>query len=291
MAQDIIAIICDCDGTLCPDTSDKLVRDLGIDSEDFWKKRVGPLVEDGWDPPLAYLNQLLVAGRETGEGGLTLDRLNRVGAGVEFYPGALDFVSRLRSQVAAKPEYLEANVTVEWFIISSGIEAVLRATPLAQAANEIFGCAFHYDNAGTAVAVKKTVTFTEKTKFVYAINKGISGAELSRNPYRVNDYMAPEVRRIPIRNMIYVGDGPSDIPCFSMIRNLGGKAIGVIPPDDADFRKPFELAEGQRLTVGPYTANYEDGSDLFRMMARMVTGIADTILEDREHSLRRAPTH
>ncbi len=291
MAQDVIAIICDCDGTLCPDTSDKLVRDLGIDSEDFWKKRVGPLVEDGWDPPLAYLNQLLVAGRETGTSGLTRDRLNRVGAGVEFYPGALDFVPRLRAQLAAKPEYLEANVTVEWFIVSSGIEAVLRATPLAQAANEIFGCAFHYDNTGTAVAVKKIVTFTEKTKFVYAINKGISGAELNRNPYRVNDYMAPEVRRIPFRNMIYVGDGPSDIPCFSMIRNLGGKAIGVIPPDDADFRKPFELAEGQRLTVGPYTANYEDGSDLFRMMARMVTGIADTILEDREHSLRRAPTH
>lgn len=291
MPQDVIAIICDCDGTLCPDTSDRLVRELGIDSDDFWKNQVAALVADGWDPPLAYLNQLLVAARETAHGGLTLGLLNKVGAGVEFYPGALDFVPRLRNMLAATPEYVEANVTVEWFIISSGIEAVLRSTPLDPGANEIFGCAFHYDETGTAVAVKRTVTFTEKTKLVYAINKGISGAELSRNPYRVNDYMASEVRRIPFRNMIYVGDGPSDIPCFSMIRNLGGKAVGVTPPDDSDFRRPYELAEGQRLTVGPYTANYQDGSDLFRMMARMVTGIADTILEDREHNLRRAPTH
>ena len=291
MAQDVIAIICDCDGTLCPDTSDRLVRDLGLDSEDFWKRQVGGLVEDGWDPPLAYLNQLLVASRESEAGGLTLERLKTVGAGVDFYPGALDFVSRLRSLLAANPDYVEANVTVEWFIVSSGIEAVLQATALADAASEIFGCAFHYDDTGRAVAVKRAVTFTEKTKFIYAINKGISGAELRRNPYRVNDSMAPADRRIPFENMVYVGDGPSDIPCFSMIKYLGGKAVGVTPPDDADFRRPYELAEGQRLTVGPYTADFRDNSDLYRMMARLVTGIADSILEEREHSLRRAPRH
>ena len=157
MAQDVIAIICDCDGTLCPDTSDRLVRELGFDSEDFWQRQVSALVEDGWDPPLAYLNQLLVAGRETGGEGLTLDKLSSVGAGVEFYPGVLDFVPRLRALLAASQEYTEANVTIEWFIISSGIEAVLHSTPLSQVANEIFGCAFHYDDDGRAVAVKRAV--------------------------------------------------------------------------------------------------------------------------------------
>jgi len=291
MAQDVIAIICDCDGTLCPDTSDRLVRELGIDSEDFWKNRVNPLVKDGWDPPLAYLQQLLVEAEDSEAGPLTLEKLNSVGAGVEFYPGALDFVPRLRLLLAANLDYVEANVTIEWFIVSSGIEAVLMATPLAGAANEIFGCAYDYDDEGRAVAVKRAVTFTEKTKFIYSINKGISGAELRRNPYRVNDAMEQADRRVPFRNMIYVGDGPSDIPCFSMIRYLGGKAVGVTPPDDSDFRRPYELAEGQRLTVGPYTANYEEGSDLYRMMSRLVTGIADSILEEREHSLRRAPSH
>ena len=176
MAQDVIAIICDCDGTLCPDTSDRLVRELGIDSEDFWKNRVNPLVNDGWDPPLAYLQRLLVEAGESEAGPLTLEKLNSVGAGVEFYPGALDFVPRLRSLLAANAEYAEANVTIEWFIVSSGIEAVLMATPLATAANEVFGCAYAYDERGRAVAVKRAVTFTEKTKFIYSINKGISGA-------------------------------------------------------------------------------------------------------------------
>ena len=291
MAQDVIAIICDCDGTLCPDTSDRLVRKLSLDSEDFWKRQVGALVADGWDPPLAYLNQLMVRARESADGALTLERLSAVGTGVEFYPGALDFVPRLRGLLTANADYAEANVSIEWFIVSSGIEAVLQATPLASAASEIFGCAYAYDDEGRAVAVKRAVTFTEKTKFIYSINKGISGAELRRNPYRVNDAMDQADRRVPFRNMIYVGDGPSDIPCFSMIRYLGGKAVGVTPPDDSDFRRPYELAEGQRLTVGPYTANYEEGSDLYRMMARLVTGIADSILEEREHSLRRAPSH
>ena len=291
MAQDVIAIICDCDGTLCPDTSDRLVRELGMDSEDFWKRQVSALVVDGWDPPLAYLHQLLVACRHADVGKLTLEKLKSVGAGVDFYPGALNFVPRLRSLLSANADYVDANVTIEWFIVSSGIEAVLRATPLAGGASEIFGCAFHYDETGKALAVKRAVTFTEKTKFVYAINKGISGAELRRNPYRVNDSMDSADRRIPFENMVYVGDGPSDIPCFSMIKYLGGKAVGVTPPDDSDFRRPYELAEGRRLTVGPYTADFRDNSDLYKMMARLVTGIADTILEKRDHSLRRGPRH
>ena len=285
MAQNIIAIICDCDGTLCPDTSDRLVRELGMDSGHFWGTLVNPLVEEGWDPPLAYLNQLLAESRRPEVGNLTRERLNAVGAGVEFYPGALDFVPRLRAHLGKTPEYVEADVGIEWFIVSSGIEAVLQATPLAAAANEIFGCAFQYDDCGNALAVKRSVTFTEKTKFIYAINKGISGAELLHNPYRVNDFMASADRRIPFENMVYVGDGPSDIPCFSMIKYLGGKAVGVIPPDESDFRRPYELAEGNRLTVGPYTADFRDNSDLFKMTARLVTGIADKILEEREHSL------
>ena len=80
--------------------------------------------------------------------------------------------------------------------------------------------------------------------------------------------------------------GPSDIPCFSMIRHLGGKAIGVMPPDDLELTKPYELAEGNRLTVGPYTADYREGTDLFKMMSRVVTGIADSILEKREHRIK-----
>ena len=91
---------------------------------------------------------------------------------------------------------------------------MLRATPLQERATEIFGCEFAFNGDDQAVSVKRAVTFTEKTKFIYAINKGISGAELRRNPFRVNDFMESEDRRVPFQHMIYVGDGPTDIPCF-----------------------------------------------------------------------------
>ena len=291
MAQDVIAIICDCDGTLCPDTSKKLVRDMGIDSCDFWKRQVANLVKDGWDPPLAYLNQLLKVSQGPEVENLTKAKLCAVGASIDFYSGALDFVPRLRDALAQKSEYEEAQITVEWYIVSSGIEALLRATQLKESATDIFGCEFAYDDFGQAFAVKRAVTFTEKTKFIYAINKGISGTELRRDPYRVNASVEEEDRRIPFRNMVYVGDGPSDIPCFSMIRRFGGQAIGVIPPDDLDLRNPYQMTQGNRITAGPYTADYTNNTDLFKMMNKIISGIADSILEKRAQRIKSSPSH
>ena len=291
MDQNVISIICDCDGTLCPDTTDKLVRELRLDSARFWQTDVASLVEEGWDHTLAYLNQLLKLTNGRTVDPLTRNKLQSVGATVEFYPGVLDFIDRIRRKLSENGEYHEAGVTAEWYIISSGIEEVLQASNVGRLATQIFACAFEYDAADRVVAVKRSVTFTEKTKFVYAINKGISGGELYRKPYRVNDAMRAEDRRVPFENMVYIGDGPSDIPCFSMIRKLGGKAIGVWPPDDVELKRPYELAAGDRLTVGPYAADYQDGSDLYKMLWRIVEGIADSILEKREFRLRTAPGH
>ncbi|MXY21891.1 MAG: haloacid dehalogenase-like hydrolase [Dehalococcoidia bacterium] len=291
MVHETIAVISDCDDTLCPDTTNKLVQDLGIDSSDFWRNQVAPKVDDGWDPPLAYLTKLLEVANALSEQGLTKSFIRASAAGVRFFPGALDFVRRIRELLSENAEYREAGISVEWYIVSSGIEELLRSTPLADEADGIFACTFDYSDDGSAVGIKRVVTFTEKTKFVYAINKGISEEVLRRLPYRVNDAMEYEDRRVPFENMVYLGDGPSDIPCFSMIRHLRGKAIGVIPPDDRELRKPYELAEGDRLTVGPYTADYRDGTDLFKMTARIVTGIADDILERRAQRIRPSPTH
>ena len=290
MAQDVIAIICDCDGTLCPDTSKHLVERLGLDSNKFWKEANGR-VKQGWDPPLSYLNKLLDETKKSETADLTKMILQEVGKSVRFYPGALDFVQRLRDKLDEEQQYKEANVTVEWYIVSSGIESILRATPLTNSADDIFGCAFDYDDCGRATVVKRAVTFTEKTKFIYAINKGIFGSELRRDPFQVNSSVDESDRRIPFRNMLYVGDGPSDIPCFSMIRHFGGEAIGVIPPDDQEYRNPYQLTQGRRITAGPYTANYENNTDLFKIIYRIVSGMAEAIVDERKHRIRSAPTH
>ena len=242
-------------------------------------------------PPLAYLNKFLSLARSKEIAPITRDMLESVASTIQFYPGALDFVGQFRERLRENVEFRDAGVIIDWYIVSSGMEEVLKATPLGNLATDVFGCAFEYDARGRATAVKRAVTFTEKTKFVYAINKGISGEELLRKPYRVNDALQPDERRVPFKRMIYIGDGPSDIPCFSMIKRNEGHAIGVMPPEDEELRKPYELAQGQRLTVGPYTADYTDGSDLFKMLWRIVESIANSILEERAHRLRPAPGH
>ena len=290
MAQNTIAVICDFDGTLCPDTADRLVSKLGLNPGHFWKE-VAALVEDGWDPPLAWLNRLLELARRGKIEPVTRELLQTVGRGMELYPGVLDFIDRYRGRLQENAEFRDAGVTINWYIVSAGLEEILKATPAGQLATDIFGCALDYDEHGVAVSVKSAVTFTEKTKFIFAINKGISGEELRRNPYRVNDAMDLADRAIPFEHMVYLGDGPSDIPCFSMIRAQGGKGVGVTPPDDIELRKPYELAEGQRVTVGPYTADYRDSSDLFRMLWRIVDGMAGLIVEKRAQRMRSGPGH
>jgi len=152
-----------------------------------------------------------------------------------------------------------AVIKLEHYLVSGGIGDLLRGLKVAPHMTEVFGCEFDFDpESGKAVTVKSSVSFTEKTKFIYAINKGITGERLRANPYSVNDVVPPEDRRIPFRNMIYVGDGPSDIPCFSMIIANGGDGIGVTEK----IAKGYELAKGKRTTTGPYSPDYRSGSDM-----------------------------
>ncbi|MFC2047928.1 HAD family hydrolase [Chloroflexota bacterium] len=288
--QNIIAIISDCDGTLCPDTTESLISKIGGTPAEFWQS-VYRVVQDGWDPPIAYMTKLLELAQSKPIGCITIDTLKDVGQSIKFFPGVLDLVERLQRRLDSNNDFRSARIKIELSIISSGIEETIRFSDVGKVATEVFGGAFNFNAEGIAIGVKRTVTFTEKTKFVFAINKGLSGNELRKRPYRVNDVMNEDERRVPFNHMIYIGDGPSDIPCFSMIKDLGGSVVGVMPPEESDLTKPYELAQGERLTIGPYTADYTDGTDLYKMLARYVDGIAASILVSRSERIRSAPSH
>lgn len=288
--QNTIAIICDCDGTLCPDTTGLLVSRIGGKPSDFWHD-VYEAVGEGWDPPIAYMTKLLELARSNSIGCIALDILKEVGQSVNFFPGVLDFVDRLQRRLDTNADFREARIKIELSIISGGIEEIIKFSAIGQVATGIFGCSFSFDDKGVANGIKRAVTFTEKTKFVFAISKGISTDELRKKPYRVNDVIEHDERRVPFEHMIYVGDGPSDIPCFSMIKFLGGSVVGVMPPENSELRKPYELAQGDRLTIGPYTADYTEGTDLCKMLGRYVDGIADRMLVSRAQKVKPAPSH
>ena len=245
-----IAIICDCDNTLAPDTTSSLLEDNGIDLDAFWKD-ISHQVEMGWDPPIAWMTaiaELIKNGKITQD---TNAKLAEFGKSVTPFPGAADFIMQINETLAK-----EHDVTVEGYVVSCGIESLMKGTVLAESFTDIFGSSF-YEKDGIIAGVKSSITFTEKTKFIFAINKGIS--DIREEPYKVNKFVEKEKRSIPFENMIYLGDGASDIPCFSMIKNLGGHCIGI--DIDSKWHKDFQL-ELRKREMTAFKPDYTEGSEL-----------------------------
>jgi len=280
--QNIIAVIVDCDDTLGDDTTNFLLKSLEISpDEEFWPK-VTPKIERGWDPPLAYMDELIKMIKER-KLKVTRKTLEDIGKRIQFYQGIPRCFEELQNFVGELSHELDLQIEIEFYVISSGFEEVIKASAIGGKVNEIFACTFEYDRKGNIASPKSIVTFTEKTKFVFAINKGISGRILRRNPGRVNDVIPEDRRRIPLRNMIYLGDGPTDIPCFSVIVKGGGKGIGIIKKERPERGVP--LWKGRRLTVGPYMPIYTQGSDLRIMLEQLIKDIAIEIFHRSKASL------
>ena len=280
--QNTIAIICDCDETLAPDTTVFLLDQNNVNQKSFWKKATS-MVEAGWDPPLAYMTmivELMKAGKIKQD---TNKKLSELGKAVRPYDGVPDFIAELKTSIRENRDFADAGINLESYIISSGIEDLIKGSNMGRHFTDIFAGRFAEDpRSGQITSVKSSVTFTEKTKFLYAINKGISGPELRRQPYRVNDAITKEERRVAFEYMVYLGDGPSDIPCFSAVKSLGGNCISIVGRDTVN--KGYELARGKRTTVGPYTSNYRNGSDLRLMLDTIINKVGYQIAARKKES-------
>lgn len=274
----MIAIVCDCDDTLAPDTTRYLLAQNGIDLETFWSDH-NVLVRNGWDPPIAWMTEIISmmhSGKITQD---TNQALEKLGSTIVPNKGLMEFIPYIRSIVAGIKAFENANISLEFYIISSGFEAIIRGTPFAHYFEGIFGGTFAEDPQTKKITlIKSCITFTEKTKFLYAINKGIKGAALRENPFLVNKKIAREARRVPFANMIYIGDSSNDVPCFSAVKQNGGQCVGVA--GDPTFRTSHELARDRRMTVGPYKGNYEIGGDLCSAIEACVKSIGYSIVND-----------
>ncbi len=252
MAHNTIAIIADCDGTLAPDTTDQLLTHFSVKPEEFWPNDVQPLVKAGWDEHLAYMQKLIELSRKGGAlEGLTENKLHEIAAGLEFYPGIPEGLITLRDVIQGTSEFRDVGIRVEFYVISAGIGDMLRASVLSEVAHRIWACDFAYDAEGKPSNLKNVISFTDKTRFLYMVNKGKVGEEYLNRQYVVNEPMDHEERPVPFENMIYIGDGPTDIPCMSLITEKGGYVMGILGKDKPN--KAWALGYGRRVnaTVPP----------------------------------------
>jgi len=281
MPQNTIAIIYDYDQTLSPTymQDEALFPVFGINPSHFWQ-RCGQLVkEQGFDNELAYMKVLLDC--------LEMDRptnarLRELGSLLTFYKGLPEMFEEFGAGLLT-PEHEAHGINVEHYIVSSGLKALIEGSRLAPHIRKIFGCEFAVDDHDRITFPKRVISHTQKTQFLFRINKGM--LEMDED---VNDHMAPELRPIPFENMVYVGDGPTDVPCFTVMRRNGGQAIAVYNADDptrVSFKKCYQLSTHADRVKNIAPSDFRRGSHLRLLLEEMIQEIADGIVQRRREDI------
>lgn len=271
--QETIAVIFDFDDTLAPDSTSGLLSELGVDVPAFWRDEVQQLLEDDWDPVPAYLVKMIELSKSGRTDPITKETFSDWGQRLPLHAGVCEMFNRLRLHARK----INPRVSVEFYLISSGIEEVLRYTPIAEEFNDIWASQFSYGSDGAIENIKKVVSFTDKTRYVFQVQKGIFGDDARGKPFEVNRKLEPNALRVPLSNMIFVGDGYTDIPCFSLIRRGGGIAIGVYDSDHRDkWGRAWGFIEDGRVS-NLVPADYEEKSALSNSLYMAVEAIARKI--------------
>ena len=289
--QNTIAIVYDYDQTLSPSyMQDEVVfPTFGIDGARFWQRCTELVRDNGYDNELAYMKVLLDT---LGMDRPTNEELRSLGKKLNFYNGLPDMFEQFQNELLT-PEHLANGITVEHYIISSGLKVLIEGSRLQPYVRAIFGCEFAEDNDGHITFPKRVISHTQKTQFLFRINKGL--LDMSQD---VNDHMDPEIRPVPFPNMIYIGDGPTDVPCFTVMKKNGGQAIAVYNPDDparAGFRKCYQLSSHADRVKHIAPADYRPNTHLRMLLEQMVAETADRIVDQRKFAIEtgtvRAPKH
>jgi hypothetical protein len=261
--QEVIAVIFDFDDTLAPDTTTSLLQEHGIDTARFWTEDVRALVDQGFDQAVAWLTLVTELAREGGAlEDLTKTSLSDFGRRVDetFFPGLEEMLDDLLGYAANA-----RDVHVEFYIISGGLKELLEGSRLVKDRfSGVYASQLGEDPVtGRLTRLKRVVTFTEKTRYLFEINKGIEPTDSLANPYLVNREVKSEDRRVPFENMVYVGDGLTDIPCFSLLKAAGGTPFGVFDPsrEESAKRAFLEFLMPDRV-VGMHAARYGPSDEL-----------------------------
>lgn len=255
----ILAICYDFDKTLSPDDmqAQGYIQKVGEQAPEFWRESNALARENDMDQNLAYM--YLMARKAEGKVLFTRKELAAYGAKVKLFPGVKGWFDRMTRYGAAH------QVQVEHYIISSGLKEMIEGTVVAKAFKKIYACSFYYNENGVAVWPAQAVNYTNKTQFLFRIEKGV----LDVNDPGVNDFFPPERMRVPFRNMVYIGDSDTDIPCMKLVHVNGGYSIGVYNAETKDKTKVYQMMRDSRIRYFA-PADYREGTPLDKLVKSII---------------------
>ena len=266
----IIGLIYDFDGTLSPGNMPEFgfIQAIGQTPEEFWSKSNGLAIGQDASDILAYM-KLMVDEAKKKHISLTRENFKKYGADIKLYEGVRDWFNHVNQYGK------EHGVIIEHYINSSGLTEIIDGSPIAGAFKHVFAGSFLYNEKGEAEWPGIAVDFTAKTQYLFKIQKGIFS---SRDATKVNESLADESKRIPFTNMIYFGDGETDVPSMKLVNMFGGIAIAVFDPSRPKKKEAARklLRQGRVNFITP--ASYTKDSRTFRL----VCAIIDKIKADNE---------
>ncbi len=265
MKKPIVAIMYDFDKTLCTKDMQEyaFIPALGMTSEEFWGEVNALTDAQEMDNILAYMFKMVAEAREKGVP-VTYDTFRAMGQKVEFFQGVTGWFDRINTYGAA------AGVCVEHYIVSSGIKEIIEGTEIARHFKKIYACEFMYDQDGNIQWPKFAVNYTAKTQFLFRINKGVLTVD-SKSADALNRFTPGNERRVPFQNMIYIGDGITDVPCMRLVKANGGQSIAVYDQGKGEAAaQALKQAERVNFTA---PADYRQGSEVERIVKTIIKKI------------------
>lgn len=266
-----VAICYDFDGTLSPGNMQEhsFLPALGIKAEEFWEEVKDFAKTNRMNEILAYMKLMLDKAKKA-KHQITRAAFQRHGNGIRLFKGLDKYFEEINQYGKSK------GIMIEHYIISSGLKEIIEGTKIEKNFNFIFASEFHYDENGVALWPALAIDYTNKTQYLFRINKGIMNVWDNK---KINKYVPEEKRYIPFRRIIYIGDGETDIPCMKMVNYQGGYSIAVYDPQkrrSKNKKSPkqicLELIKHKRARyIAP--ADYRKNS----ILTRLITLIIDKI--------------
>lgn len=266
----ILAICYDFDKTLSPDDmqAQGYIQSIECEVDDFWKESNQLSSVNEMDNNLAYM--YLMVHKAKGKVPFTRETLRADGAKVQLFPGVATWFDRIDQYGK------EHGIEVEHYIISSGLKEMIEGTEVAGKFKKIYASSFYYDAEGFAVWPAQVVNYTNKTQYLFRIKKGV----LDITDQGVNSYYEPGSYRVPFRNMVYIGDSETDIPCMKLVNSNGGHSIGVYNAQTRDRTRVFRMLDENRIKYFA-PADYTESSPLEILVKQIIDKtIANERLED-----------